>query len=269
MKERRIQHAIPILSFVSIVVIASFSLLSINNRDYIKEYEERQAWIDAMIDAYYDSLKIEPSIPQSFLLKYKCLSEQNIDDFFKDWKLWSDKMRENSMNGSYNTLFNQVYEHYPSHKETDTTEFITLPSYVEVRYYSSEYDKLDWGMTDITRDSFSKITKGETFVPSLYGSASSRTLYLTPHIDSLLTEYLGVGKSINEEREQEIGKRIQIHYGHWGGYWWLTSMPTINRFHVTSDGILVIARTSFASGEHLSFPNSHSGNVTIVSSWIE
>ena len=254
---------------VSIVVIASLSLLSINNRDYLKEYEERQAWIDAMIDAYCDSLNTEPAVPQEFLLKYKSLSEKNIDDFFKDWKLWSDKMREYSTNDSYNALFNQVYEHYPSYKETDTTEFISLPSNIEVRYYSSEYDKLDWGMADITRRSFPKVTKGETFIPSLYGSASLRTLYLTHQIDSLLTEYLGVDELINEEREKEIGRRIQTHYGHWGGYWWLTSMPTIDGIHFTTDGILVIARTSFASGDYLFYPNGHYEEVTEISGWIE
>lgn len=79
---------------MSIVVIASFSLLSINNHDLLSEYEERQALNEAMIDAYYDSLKTEPAVPQDFLLKYNCLSEKNIDNFFKDWKLWSDQGRD-------------------------------------------------------------------------------------------------------------------------------------------------------------------------------
>lgn len=269
MRKRRIQFTTPLFSLVSIVVIASLSLLSINNHGLKKEYEERQARIDAMIDAYYDSLKTEPVVPQDFLQKYRTLSEKNIDDFFKDWKQWSDKMREYSTNDSYNALFNQVYEHYPFFKEADTTEFISLPSNIEVRYYSTEYDKLDWGMAVIRRRSFPKVTKGETFIPSLYGSASLRTLYLTHQIDSLLTEYLGVDELINEEREKEIGRRIQTHYGHWGGYWWLTSMPTIYGFHYTTDGILVIARTGFASGDYLFYPNGHYEEVTEISGWIE
>ena len=79
---------------MNIVVIASLSLLSINNHDLNKEYEECQARIDAMIDAYCDSLKTEPAVPQDFLLKYNDLSEKNIDNFFKDWKLWSDQGRD-------------------------------------------------------------------------------------------------------------------------------------------------------------------------------
>lgn len=269
MREVRIHYTIPLFSLVSIVVIASFSLLSINNHDLLSEYEERQALNEAMIDAYYDSLKTEPAVPQDFLLKYNCLSEKNIDNFFKDWKLWSDKMREYSTNGSYNALFNQVYEHYSYYKDNDTTEFISLPSYIEVRYYSTKYNKLDWGLADVTIDSVSKITRGETFIPSLYGPASLRTLYLTPQIRSLLTEYIGVGELINEEREREISKRIQTHYGHWGGYWWLTSMPTIYGFHFASDGIVVVARTSFASGDKLFYPNGHSGEGTVIGGWIE
>lgn len=101
MREVRIHYTIPLSSLVSIVVIASFSLLSINNHDLLSEYEERQALNEAMIDAYYDSLKTEPAVPQDFLLKYNGISEKNIDNFFKDWKLWSDKMREYSTNGSY------------------------------------------------------------------------------------------------------------------------------------------------------------------------
>ena len=269
MRERRIHYTIPLSALVSIVAITSFSLLSINGHELLKKYEEREAWIDAMIDAYYDSLNTEPAVPQDFLLKYRDLSEKNIDNFFKDWKLWSDKMREYSINGSYNALFNKVYEHYASDKETDTTEFISLPSYIEVCYYSSEYDKLDFGLNHVLRNYAPKITRGETFIPSLYGPASLRTLYLTPQIYSLLKEYLGVDESINEEREREISKRIQTHYGHWGGYWWLTSMPTIKWFHITTDGTLVIARTSFASGEHLFYPNGHPGEETAVSAWIE
>ena len=190
MGKRRTQLIITPFTLVDIVVIASISLLVINNHDLGKEYKEHQARIDAMVDAYYDSLKTEPVVPQDFLQKYKPLSEKNIDDFFKDWKQWSDKMREYSTNDSYNVLFNQVYEHYPFFKEADTTEFISLPSNIEVRYYSTEYDKLDWGMAAIRSRSFPKVTKGETFIPSLYGSASLRTLYLTHQIDSLLTEYL-------------------------------------------------------------------------------
>lgn len=101
MREVRIHYTIPLSSLVSIVVIASFSLLSINNHGLLSEYEERQALNEAMIDAYYDSLKTEPAVPQDFLLKYNGISEKNIDNFFKDWKLWSDKMREYSTNGSY------------------------------------------------------------------------------------------------------------------------------------------------------------------------
>ena len=74
MREVRIHYTIPLFSLVSIVVIASFSLLSINNHDLLSEYEERQALNEAMIDAYYDSLKTEPAVPQDFLLKYNGIS---------------------------------------------------------------------------------------------------------------------------------------------------------------------------------------------------
>lgn len=266
MRKHRMQYTIPVLSFLCIVLIALCSILSFHNR-----FRQRQDVFDAIINAYFDSLNVEPPVPQSFLLKYRSLSEQNIEDFFMDWKQWSDKMRKYSVNDSYNSLFNQVYKQYPFHKEADTTEFVTLPSYIEARSYSLISDNLGWGMEDVDRYTAAKIIKGETFVPSLYGTASQRTLYMTPQIDSLLSEYLGGVDDypINEERERQIGKRIQTCCGHWGGYWHLTYMPTIKAFHFTRDGVVVVARTSFASGDRLFFPISHPEEPTIIDCWIE
>ena len=99
---------------------------------------------------------------------------------------------------------------------------------------------------------------------------------MTPEIEILLSQYLGgIRKnggwltSINKSREVYLRSLFYVHYGHWGGYWILYSMPKIDFLSLYDDGICADLRTSWHSGESLFVPFDTAKEVIPFDFWIE
>lgn len=155
---------------------------------------------------------------QSFLSEYPKLTSKNLDEFFIDWKSYSDSIA--SKPTKYNNLIDSI----------QSIEY--APKILQG--CSSPY----------TADSI-------TSVPS----QSDKTLYLTPDIYKVLSEFAGGLKrrkkaiKINEGNIQELKKYIPVEYGHWGGYWWFISFPVITEICYANNLIAVMRRTSCSIGD--------------------
>lgn len=94
------------------------------------------------------------------------------------------------------------------------------------------------------KDSDRDLTKFtiEQFRPKLNLGSGVKVLFLTEKYDTLLQNFLGTTSTqlgspdimtpsratgMSAEREVLVKKFLPILHGHWGGYWHLTSMPTI------------------------------------------
>ena len=98
-------------------------------------------------------------------------------------------------------------------------------------------------------------------------------MYLFDSVEKALGEYLGgvkdeYGKDINKEHVNDLQQHIEVHYGHWGGYWHLETMPIIFRMYFFSNGVYTCLRDSWWTGKEIFMPYQ-SDEFIEIGGWVE
>lgn len=222
-----------------------------------------------------DSKQLNRIGDAGFLLEYNALMDHNIDSFFNQWHTWSDSLASGITCAPLDSLFRLSFSLYSSRH--DSIPNITLPSKILVELYPMKHP--DVNMYDFPGDYQKRVVKRFYYTPIIGAWCSSPVLYMIPKIESLLSEYLGSiwaygpdgNKYLTHRREdhiQYLNSKIAVEYGHWGGYWHLTSMPTIDRIFIFTDGQIVEMTTNFASTEWIFFPNDRKKKPEVIGAFI-
>lgn len=194
---------------------------------------------------------------QSFLSEYPKLTIRNLDEFFLDWKSYSDSVA--SKPTKYNNLIDSIQsiEYAPKILQGCSSPYFVLPQYIKIERYYMDVDtvaaKMDLGFPSFIPDLKDYQYTVDSITPVL--SYSDRVLYLTSDIYKVLSEFAGGLKKrrkttkINESNIQELKKYIPVEYGHWGGYWWFTSFPAITGICYANNLIAVTRRTGCSTGD--------------------
>ncbi len=194
---------------------------------------------------------------QSFLSEYPKLTTQNLDEFFIDWKSYSDSIASKAT--KYNDLIDSIQgiEYAPKMPQEDPSRYFVLPQYIKIERYYMDVDtvvaKIDLGFPSFIPDLKDNQYTVDSITP--IPPQSDKILYLTSDIYKVLSEFAGGLKKrkkttkINESHIQELKKYISVEYGHWGGYWWFTSFPAITGICYTNNLIAVMRRTSWSTGD--------------------
>lgn len=194
---------------------------------------------------------------QSFLSEYPKLTTQNLDEFFIDWKSYSDSIASKAT--KYNDLIDSIQgiEYAPKMPQEDSSRYFVLPQYIKIERYYMDVDtvvaKIDLGFPSFIPDLKDNQYTVDSITP--IPPQSDKILYLTSDIYKVLSEFAGGLKKrkkttkINESHIQELKKYISVEYGHWGGYWWFTSFPAITGICYTNNLIAVMRRTSWSTGD--------------------
>lgn len=206
----------------------------------------------------------DDTIP-AFINKYDSITDANLDAFIDDWYKYSCSVaeayvQEETINDIYVTEFN-IDRQNAAKKYT----FKVLPLRVEVYYFDKKLnvsnsrcranrikkDVISYHFQDIWEEDY----QIGYITPVLTGEDS--ILYLTDGIYDKLASYLGglrIGEKnedifspINQQHVDVLNERryFEFHYGHWGGYWHLETMPIVNYISIFRNGVVVSARESF------------------------
>lgn len=194
---------------------------------------------------------------QSFLSEYPKLTTQNLDEFFIDWKSYSDSIASKAT--KYNDLIDSIQgiEYALKMPQEDPSRYFVLPQYIKIERYYMDVDtvvaKIDLGFPSFIPDLKDNQYTVDSITP--IPPQSDKILYLTSDIYKVLSEFAGGLKKrkktirINESHIQELKKYISVEYGHWGGYWWFTSFPAITGICYANNLIAVMRRTSWSTGD--------------------
>ena len=219
---------------------------------------------------------------QSFLTKYPKLTKKNMPAFFADWKTYSDSI--NASNIIADSVLDDVIKQETALcgiEECDNNIipiFKILPRYIMVMRY---YLEIDTVMARICLGSpvFNSDLRADQFeIDSITPILPHDGLYLTTDIYKVLSKFVGGVRSgnkisrIKKGNVNKIKKYIPVDYGHWGGYWWFTSFPTITNIFYANNLIAVIRRTSWWTGDEIWYINTNGKFIRCsepVSSWVE
>lgn len=219
-----------------------------------------------------DTLSLSPPVEPTFVKdkKYHRLNKKNIDAFIQDWKEWSLELRSFSTDSTVNTAVNRIMLEFSDWNQPDSSIFYSFPCCIEVRKYYGSYPITDGLIREDDRQPFERFA----YIPSF--DSDKVILYMTPKIEEFLSHYLGgIGKSwenvtsIKKDRVAYLSRLFYVHYGHWGGYWILYSMPKIYKLNIYEDGISAYLRTSWHTGETVFVPSDPAKEVVHESFWIE
>ena len=170
--------------------------------------------------------------------------------FFAHWEQLSDEYAASHPCPNINHVYRIVFMHFCD--SNNSYSYYVLPPSVKVRKYSSEFDpkhyhsKLD--------EDFFKEAPEFAYIPQLH--TNKPVLCLFDSVEKALGEYLGgvkdeYGKDINKEHVNDLQQHIEVHYGHWGGYWHLETMPIIFRMYFFSNGVYTCLRDSWWTGKEI------------------
>ena len=195
---------------------------------------------------------------QTFLTKYPKLTKKNLNEFFYDWKAYSDSIDTNNVIADSVLMdiimWNNASFWLEGHP-TRTPKYNVIPQEIEVERYHLDVDtvmaKLCLGFPEFIED----LKDDQYVVDSVTPVLPWRVLYLTSGINKKLSSFAGglkngdkIGK-IHKKNIKEIKKYIPVDYGHWGGYWWFTSFPIITNIRYADNLIAVMRRTSWWTGD--------------------
>lgn len=198
---------------------------------------------------------------QSFVQKYSKLTQQNLSEFFSDWKAYSDSISAKDVITD-SVLANVIRQEYAAFETENkklidslNTKYQVFPRYIKVERYYLDVD------TAIARSklgfpSFIQGMRNDQYVAdSITPTPTPDGLYLTKDIKNILSKFVGgIGhqkrtRKINKENLKELRTYIPASYGHWGGYWWFTSFPLINNICYADNLIAVMRRTGWSTGD--------------------
>ena len=150
-----------------------------------------------------------------------------------------------------------------------------MPCCIEIRRYQGSYPPID--VSDEYRPRYEEKQHALERFAYVPGFDSEKViLYMTPEIEKLLSQYLGgvygfgrLVTNINKRRVAYLSRIFYVHYGHWGGYWILNSMPNIYYLSLYDDGICAFLGTSWCSGETVFVPYDTAKELVDFDFWIE
>ena len=163
---------------------------------------------------------------------------------------------------------------YSEWNQPDSSLFYSMPCCIEIKRYQGSYPPNDANEFRPGYEEKQQALERFAYVPGF--DFNKPLLYMTPEIEKLLSQYLGgVGEfgsrvtSINKARVAYLSRLFYVHYGHWGGYWILNSMPMIYYLGLYDDGICAYLRTSWCSGETVFVPYDTAKELVDFDFWIE
>ncbi|MEE3463660.1 MAG: hypothetical protein VZQ27_05105 [Candidatus Cryptobacteroides sp.] len=225
-----------------------------------------------------DKLLLSPPIEPTFVKdkKYQRLNKKNIDAFIQDWKGWSLDLRTFSTDSVVNQAINRIMSECSDKDMPDNSIFYSMPCCIEISRYQGSFPPID--VNDEYNPPFFEETQQAlerfAYVPGF--DSDKVILYMTPEIEKLLSRYLGGIRGfgskvnrINKGREAYLSRFFYVHYGHWGGYWILHSMPKIIFLSLYDDGICAYLRTSWCTGETVFVPFDTAKELVRFDYWIE
>ena len=215
-----------------------------------------------------DTLVLAPVIEPTFVNKYHRLGKRNIEAFVQDWKEWSLELRTYSTDSTVNQAISRIMYEFSDENPPENSIFYSFPCCIEIRKYYGCHPIND------EKEDRMQLVERYAYIPSF--DSEKVILYMTPEIEELLSRYLGgirrIGQlltSIKKGRVSYLSRLFYVHYGHWGGYWILYSMPRIYRLNMYDDGISAYLRTSWHTGETVFVPSDSAKEVVHDSFWIE
>lgn len=200
---------------------------------------------------------------QSFVDKYPKLTKKNLNEFFSDWKVYSDSLALMAMKND--SLIDMVvaYNYLPMQLEGTTyrsgkdapPKYHVMPQYINVERYYLDVDTTVFSPRHGFPYHYSELKSDEWRIDSIIPQLPYRGLYLTSDISKTLLTFVGGWRKgdkiekINKGNLKTLKKYIPVDYGHWGGYWWFTSFPLITNICYANNLIAVKIRTSWCTGE--------------------
>lgn len=225
----------------------------------------KQNSFDVQLDS--DSISESQQKQWKEAVKVTTITYPLTNTFFAHWQRLSDEYASSHPSPNIGHVYQHVFIHFCD--SNNSHSYYVLPPSVKVRKYSSEFDpkhyhsKLD--------EDFFKEAPEFAYVPHLY--TNKPVLYLFDEIEKNIGEYLGgvkdeYGKDINKEHVDDLQQYIELHYGHWGGYWHLATMPIIFRMYFFCNGVYASLRDSWCTGKEVFMPYQ-SDEFIEVGGWIE
>ena len=223
-----------------------------------------------------DTLLLSPPVEPSFVKdkKYHRLNKKNIDAFIQDWKDWSLELRTFSTDSVVNQAINRIMSEYSEWNQPDSSLFYSMPCCIEIRRYQGSYPPIDDNEYRPRYEERRQALERFAYVPGF--DSDKVILYMSPEIEKLLSQYLGGIRGfgylltrIDRDREAYLRRHFYVHYGHWGGYWILNSMPMIYYLGLYDDGICAYLRTSMCSGETVFVPYDTAKELVHFDFWRE
>lgn len=220
---------------------------------------------------------------QSFLSKYPELNQNNLKEFFSDWKAYSDRIASIVKNKD-NLLEGIVGAEYQSRHEDDqaneSCRYIVVPQYIKVERYRQDIDTTGKYSFDSFFYQYPRLKEKNYSLDTITLRLPEGGLYLTTDIRNLLSQFLGgipqtetgTMSEINKHRVKELRKYIPVYYGHWGGYWWFTTFPLITKIFYANNLIAVMRRTGWYCGDEIWYLKEKGKFVKLPEpkcSWIE
>lgn len=219
-----------------------------------------------------DTLSLSPPVEPTFVKdkKYHRLNKKNIDAFIQDWKDWSLELRTFSTDSVVNQAINRIMSEYSEWNQPDSSLFYSMPCCIEITRYQGSYPPNDANEFRPGYEEKQQALERFAYVPGF--DSEKVILYMTPEIEKLLSQYLGGVDgfgNINKSRVAYLSRIFYVHYGHWGGYWILNSMPKIYFISLYDDGICAFLLTSWCSGETVFVPYDTAKELVHFDYWIE
>lgn len=204
---------------------------------------------------YEEDLFHKNSVPQTFTEKYSKLDNENIDVFIDDWEEWSGRVAASLEYNRFDEVVGRCLDYFEITKSPHN--YLTLPANIPVSVQKKDID----------------------YTPHV--KCNKPVLYVTPEIDSLIFPYLGgvnpedyLGTSdgyvhVNPDNIEHLKNIIPFEYGHWSGYWYLETMPIINRIKITKKSVDFDLRLFFNYCAFLHVPHNVNEDIIYEDGYIE
>lgn len=189
--------------------------------------------------------------------------------FFAHWEQLSDEYAASHPCPNISHVYRIVFMHFCN--SDSSYSYYVLPPCVQVRKYSSEFDSKYYSSHPCSSEDYFQEAPEFAYIPQLH--TNKPVLYLFDSVEKTLGEYLGgvkdeYGKDINKEHVNDLQQHIEVHYGHWGGYWHLETMPIIFRMYFFSNGVYTCLRDSWWTGKEIFMPYQ-SDEFIEIGGWVE
>lgn len=149
---------------------------------------------------------------QSFLSKYPKLTKKNLNEFFSDWKVYSDSLALMAVKND--SLIDMVvaYNYLPMQLEGTTyrsgkdapPKYHVVPQYIDVERYYMDVDTTVFNPRYGFPNYYSELTDNEYRIDSIIPQLPYRGLYLTSDISETLSTF--VGGCRNGDKIEKINK---------------------------------------------------------------